>query len=66
MSDETAEPHMQSAIAEIVDGNHWAAGDYLLVAEATVDEGGLLYTWRWAWSPKAQEHTGTVENRPGA
>ena len=61
MTDKTAGPHMENAIREIVDGNNWAHGDYLIVAQASVDENGLLYTWRWAWSPKAPEHVGRVE-----
>jgi hypothetical protein len=63
MSDKTAGPHMEDAIREIIDGNNRADGDYLIVAQAAVDENGLLYSWRWAWSPQAPHHTGQIGER---
>ena len=57
-----AEPHMADAVQEIVTGNGRAHGDYLIVCQATSDENGVLYSWRWAWSPKAPEHVGRAED----
>lgn len=62
MTDKAAEPHMAGAVREIIDGNARAHGDYLIVCQATADENGVLYSWRWAWSPQAPEHVGRVKN----
>lgn len=57
-AEEKAEPFVMSAITEIVAGNNRAEGDYILVANMTVDSEGLLYTWQWFWSPKAPVQKG--------
>jgi hypothetical protein len=58
VSDEAANKHMGDAVAEIIKANGSAHGDYLITCEATGDEDGWMYTWRWAWSPKAPEFGG--------
>lgn len=58
VSDEAADTHMARAVAEIVSANGGAHGDYLVVMQAANDKDGLLYTWRWAWSPQAPVHSG--------
>jgi hypothetical protein len=65
VSDQSAGPHMAAAIGEIIAGNGGADGDYLIVAEAVVDGGGWIYSWRWAWSPQAPRHDGEVPPPPG-
>lgn len=58
MSDEAATGHMAEAVQEIIKANGGGRGDYLIICEASSDEDGMLFTWRWAWSPRAPRHGG--------
>lgn len=59
-TDADMEPHIAAAVAKMVEQQHGAEGEYVIVIDVKAAPDGIVYTWKWLWSPAVPKHIGRV------